>query len=49
MSVNKFNRFMLTALTFFPVIYMTVDRWWLGVLWLVFGVAWVASSWETDE
>lgn len=44
MSVDRFNAAMLTVLTFMPVIYMTVDRWWLGVVWLTLGVSWAASS-----
>lgn len=49
MSVDKFNRFMISVITFAPALYMTVDRWWLGLLWLLFGVAWAASSMDGRE
>lgn len=44
MGIQTFNRVMISLLTFAPVLYMTVDRWWLGLLWLLLGVTWAVSS-----
>lgn len=46
MGIDKFNRIMHRLIVFGPVVYMTVDRWILGVIWFVIGCAAAYSASE---
>ena len=48
MGVDRFNRLMAILLVFAPIVYMTVHRWWLGIVWCVLTLCWMLSS-ELDR
>lgn len=48
MDVDRFNRLMAILLVFSPVVYMTVHRWWLGIIWCVLVLCWMLSA-ELDR
>lgn len=48
MPVDVFNRLMALLLLFAPVVYMTVHRWWLGIIWCVLVLCWMLST-EIDQ
>ena len=48
MGVDRFNRLMALLLLFAPVVYMTVLRWWLGIVWCVLVLCWMLST-EIDQ